>query len=78
MVPDSTKYSKFNEKFNMKNTQFMIEMKFWSFKQFKKVVKNYGIRNRYMVNFKPNSKNKKSARHFVRETTLSIYGLHQS
>lgn len=40
----------------MKNPQFKVGMKFRSFKQFKKAVKNYGIRNRYAMNFKHNSK----------------------
>lgn len=31
-------------------------MKFKSVKQLKEIVNNYGIRNRYVMNFKPNSK----------------------
>ena len=31
-------------------------MKFRSFKQFKEAVKNYGIKNRCVMNFKPNNK----------------------
>jgi len=48
-------YSEFNEQCDMSNPQFKIGMKFSSFKQFKDVVRNYGIRNRYVLNFKPNS-----------------------
>ena len=33
-------------------------MKFRSFKQFKEVVKNYKIKNRYVMNFMPNKKRK--------------------
>ena len=40
----------------MKDPQFKIGMKFMNFKQFKEAVKNYGIKNRYVMNFKPNSK----------------------
>lgn len=36
-------------------THFKIGMKFASFKQFKDAVRNYGIKNRYCMNFKPNS-----------------------
>ena len=48
------KYSKFNEEFDMKNPHFKIGMKFRSFKQFKGTVKNYGIKNMYVMNFKSN------------------------
>lgn len=56
LVPNIPKYSEFNKEFDMSNHQFIIGIKFKSFKQFKEAVKNYGIRNRYAMNFKPNSK----------------------
>ena len=56
LAHDRPKYSKFNKEFDMNNPQFKIGMKFRSFKQFKETVKNYGIRNRYVMNFKSNSK----------------------
>ena len=40
-------------------------MKFRSFKQFKDAAKNYGIKNRYVMNFKPD--NKKKCRAFCKE-----------
>ncbi|XP_039115507.1 uncharacterized protein LOC120250816 [Dioscorea cayenensis subsp. rotundata] len=40
-------------------------MKFRSFKQFKEAVKNYGIKNPYVMNFKPN--NKKKCKAFCRK-----------
>ena len=54
LIPSRPKYSEFNEEFDMKNPRFKIEMKFISFKQFKDVVKNYGIRNKYVMSFKCN------------------------
>ena len=56
LVFNKPKYSEFNKECDMKDPQFKIGMKFRSFKQFKEVVKNYGIKNRYVMNFKPNSK----------------------
>lgn len=50
------KYFEFNEECDMKNPQLKIGMKFRSFAQFKEAVKNYGIKNRYVMKFKPNSK----------------------
>ena len=75
LVSNKPKYSEFNEECDMKDPQFKIGMKFMSFKQFKEVVKNYEIKNRYVMNFKPTSR--KDVRHFVKEDELSIYGPHQ-
>ena len=72
LVSNKHKYSKFNEEYNMKDPQFKIGIKFGNFKQFNEAVKNYRIRNMYVMNFKPNSK--KYVRNFVREDTLSIFG----
>ncbi|XP_050204849.1 uncharacterized protein LOC126654895 [Mercurialis annua] len=41
---------------NMGDPRFEIGMIFKSFKQFKEAVRNYGIKNRYVINFKPNNK----------------------
>ncbi|XP_039130904.1 uncharacterized protein LOC120267311 [Dioscorea cayenensis subsp. rotundata] len=56
LVSRKPKCPEFNEECDMKNPQFRIGMKFRDFKQFKEVVKNYGIKNRYVMAFKPNSK----------------------
>lgn len=50
------KYSEFNEQVDMKNPHFKIGMKFSSFEQFKEAVRNYGVKNRVVMNFKLNSK----------------------
>lgn len=50
------KYVEFNEQIDMSDSQFQIGMKFKSFKQFKEAVRNYGIKNRCVINFKPNNK----------------------
>ncbi|XP_039127971.1 uncharacterized protein LOC120264236 [Dioscorea cayenensis subsp. rotundata] len=55
LISKRPKYSEFNDECDMRNPQFEIGMKFRSFKQFKEAVKNYGIRNRYVLKFKPNS-----------------------
>lgn len=54
LIHTKPKYLEFNE-CDMKDLEFKIGMKFRSFKQFKDAVKNYGIKNSYMMNFKPNS-----------------------
>lgn len=54
--PLRPKYVEFNEELDMKDPHFKIGMKFRSFKQFKEAVKNYGIKNRCVMNFKPNNK----------------------
>lgn len=64
LVTTKPKYLEFNKECGIKNSQFKIGMKFKNFKQFKGVVQYYGIRNRYVMNFKLNSK--KGAKHFVR------------
>lgn len=56
LAPTKPRYSEFNEDFDMKNPEFRIGMKFRSFAQFKEAVRNYGIKNRYVMNFRPNSK----------------------
>lgn len=56
LMSNRPKYAKFNEECDMKNPKFKFGMKFRSFKHFKDAVKNYGIINRYVINFKPNSK----------------------
>ncbi|XP_039140504.1 uncharacterized protein LOC120277718 [Dioscorea cayenensis subsp. rotundata] len=58
MIPIKPKFAEFNEEVDMRNPQFKIGMKFRSFKQFKDPVKNYGIKNRYSMKFKPNDKRK--------------------
>lgn len=54
------RYVEFNDEVDMKNPQFRIGIKFRSFKEFKEAVKNYGIKNRYVMNFKPNDTKKKN------------------
>ncbi|XP_050226470.1 uncharacterized protein LOC126676334 [Mercurialis annua] len=49
------RFPEFNEE-NMDNPEFEIGMLFSSFGQFKEAVRNYGIRNRYVMKFKPNNK----------------------
>ncbi|XP_039130869.1 uncharacterized protein LOC120267252 [Dioscorea cayenensis subsp. rotundata] len=56
MLPARPKYAEFNEAIDMKNPHFKIGMKFRDFKQFKEAVKNYGVKNRYVMNFRPNTK----------------------
>lgn len=51
-------YSEFNEECDMKDPHFKIGMKFRSFKQFKEAVKNYGIKHRFVMNFRPNDKDR--------------------
>lgn len=58
LLPVRPKYAEFNEEVDMKNPHFKIGMKFRSFKQFKEAVKNYGIKNCYVMNFNPNNKRK--------------------
>lgn len=54
LMPCRPKYSEFNEEINMGDPQFKIGMKFRDFKQFKDAVKNYGIKNIFVMNFRPN------------------------
>ncbi|XP_039141161.1 uncharacterized protein LOC120278432 isoform X2 [Dioscorea cayenensis subsp. rotundata] len=54
--PLRPRYTEFNEELDMKDPHFKIGMKFRSFKQFKEAVKNYGIKNKCVMNFKPNNK----------------------
>ena len=73
LVSNKPKYSKFNKECVMKNPQFKIGMKFRRFKQFKGAIKNYGIRNRYVMNFNPTPR--KDIKHFVRECTFYLWVL---
>lgn len=59
--PIKPRYSEFNMEFDMKNLQLKIGMKFRSFKEFKEAVNNFAIRNRYVMNFKPNSRKRCNA-----------------
>lgn len=49
--PSKPRYAKFHEEFDMKDPQFQIGMMFSSFNQFKEVVRNYGVKNRFVMNF---------------------------
>ena len=42
----------------MKNPHFKIGINFKSFKQFKEAARNYGIKGRCVMNFKPNNNKK--------------------
>ena len=46
----------------MSNPKLEVGMKFSSFQQFKEACKNYGIRNRYVINFNPNDKKRCKAK----------------
>lgn len=54
--PSKPRYSEFREELDMKDPQLKIGMKFRSFDQFKQAVKNYGIKNRCELKFRPNDK----------------------
>lgn len=56
LMPSIPKYSEFNEDIDMEDPQFKIGMKLRDLKEFKEAMKNYGIKNRYVMNFKPNTK----------------------
>ena len=58
LVPVRPSYAEFNDEVDMKNLQFKIGMKFRNFKQFKKAVKNYKIKNRCVMNFNLNNNKK--------------------
>lgn len=49
------KYAEFNEDIDIKDPHFKIGMKFTSFKQFREVVRNYGIKHRVVMNFRPSN-----------------------
>lgn len=57
-MPAKPSYAEFSEEPDMANPEFVIRMKFREFKQFKETVKNYGIKHRYVMNFKHNTKSK--------------------
>lgn len=65
-------YAEFDKESNMKELEFKIGMKFRSFKQFKGAIKNYGTKNRCVMNFKPN--NKKRCKVFL-HTMLPLVSL---
>ncbi|XP_050233577.1 uncharacterized protein LOC126682066 [Mercurialis annua] len=50
------RFEEFNEDTDMDDIHFAIGMQFSSFDQFKKVVRHYGIKHRYVINFRPNTK----------------------
>lgn len=54
--PSKPKYPEFQEEIDMKDPHFAVGMKFSSFKQFKEAVRNYGIKHRYVMNFRPSNK----------------------
>lgn len=54
--PSKPRYAKFHEEFDMKDPQFQIGMMFSNFNQFKEVVRNYGVKNRFVMNFRPSNK----------------------
>lgn len=56
LEPNKPKYAEFNQDCDMKDPHFKIGMKFSSFKQFREAVRNYGIKNRCVMNFRPNNK----------------------
>ncbi|XP_039145858.1 uncharacterized protein LOC120283285 [Dioscorea cayenensis subsp. rotundata] len=58
LVTAKPRYAEFNNEVDIKNPQFKIGMKFGSFKQFREAVRSYGIKNRYVMKFKPNNKKK--------------------
>lgn len=58
LAPPKCRYPEFNGDVDMENPHFRIGMKFRDFKQFKEAVRNYGIKNRYVMNFRPNTKKK--------------------
>ncbi|XP_039120854.1 uncharacterized protein LOC120257450 [Dioscorea cayenensis subsp. rotundata] len=58
LASSRARYPEFNGEVDMKNPQFKVGMKFRDFKQFKEAVRNYGIQNRYVMNFRPNTKKK--------------------
>lgn len=55
LAPCKPKYAEFNESIDMQDPHFKIGMKFSSFKQFREAVRNYGIKNRVVMNFRPNN-----------------------
>lgn len=46
------KYARFSEVVNIEDTHFKIGMKFISFKLFRDTVRNYGIKHRFVMNFR--------------------------
>ncbi|XP_039126978.1 uncharacterized protein LOC120263148 [Dioscorea cayenensis subsp. rotundata] len=54
--PEKHKYLDFHAELDMNDPHFEIGMKFSSFNQFKELVRNYGIKNRYVMNFRPSNK----------------------
>ena len=68
--PCRRKYAKFSEEIDLKGPHFKIGMKFTNFKQFRKAVRNYGIKHRIVMNFKPN--NSKGVKQFARRDALFV------
>ena len=52
------KYEEFSGEIDMKDPQFKIGMKFRSFKQFREAVRNYGIKHKDVMNFRPSNSKK--------------------
>lgn len=52
------KYPEFSNEVDMSDLVFKIGQKFRSFQQFREAVRNYGIKNQYVMNFRPNNKKK--------------------
>lgn len=50
------KYPEFSNEVDMSDLVFKIGQKFRSFQQFREAVRNYGIKNQYVMNFRPNNK----------------------
>lgn len=72
--PIRSKYAEFNEESDMKEPELKIGMKFSIFKQFKEAVKNYGIKNKCAMDFKPNNK-KRCKAFWKRGCPWYFYGL---
>ncbi|XP_039123350.1 uncharacterized protein LOC120259963 [Dioscorea cayenensis subsp. rotundata] len=71
LAPERPKYADFNEDTDMREPEFKIGMKFRSFQQFREAIRIYGIRNRCVMNFKPN--NKKRCKAFCRRAGYPCY-----
>lgn len=55
VVLSRPKYAEFIEEYDMRDPHFEVGMKFRSFKQFREAVRNYGIKHRVVMNFKPSN-----------------------
>ena len=53
--PCRPKYVEFSAEIDIKDPHFKIGMKFRSFKQFREDVRNYGIKHRVVMNFRPSN-----------------------